>query len=389
MRRAFAAIVLALAAACAGAREPADARPESWAAATPTADGAPAEAVGLDDADETADETADARDVPTARLEDPDLPAPGGWVLRRRELGVMGTSLVVQAIGRPGEEAQLDRALDAAIAEIRRVEDVMTDWRPSPLTRLNDAAGAGPHTVPPELAQIVERARAIAQLTGGAFDATYASVGKLWDFEANPPRIPDEAEVRAAVECIGWDRVEVNLDDSTVALPAGTRLGLGGIAKGYGVDRAMAKLLEHGVAHGMVNAGGDLKALGERFGEPWEIAIRHPRRLDDVIAVLPVSNACVVTSGDYLRFFEHEGRRYHHILDPRTGYPSTGCISATVVAPDAAFADALATALAVLGPEEGLPIVEGLERVEALLVDMDGAVHVSSGLEGGVRAARR
>jgi thiamine biosynthesis lipoprotein len=142
----------------------------------------------------------------------------------------------------------------------------------------------------------------------------------------------------------------------------------------------MAVLMEHGIENAVVNAGGDLKALGKNGDELWTIAIRHPRDQDRVIAVLPVSNTCVVTSGDYERFFEHDGKRYHHILDPRTGFPSTGAISATVVAPDAAVADALATALCVLPPGEGIALIEQLPRVEAIVVSIDGQVHATVGL---------
>jgi len=299
-------------------------------------------------------------------------------VLRERELGAMGTTLELRAIGPDAE--RLESALEAAVLEIQRVEDVMTDWRPSPLTKLNDAAGTGPHAVPAELARLVARALELGRLSDGAFDVTYAGAGKLWDFKRDPPLLPDPAAIERALRVVDYRRVSVDLEANTVELPAGARIGLGGIAKGYGVDRAMQVLMDHGVRHALVNAGGDLKALGRKFDEPWEIAIRHPRDRERVIAALPVSNTCVVTSGDYERFFEHEGKRYHHILDPRTGYPSQGCMSATVVAPDAAFADALATALCVLDPVEGMELVERLDRVEALLVDLDGEVTFSSGL---------
>ncbi len=306
-----------------------------------------------------------------------------GLVMREVVTHVMGTSLEVRVLGHDADE--LDAALAAAVTEMERVEDLMTDWRPSPLTRLNAEAGNGPQVVPAELARLVARALQIGELTGGAFDITYAGAGKLWDFKRDPPLLPDAARIAAALAVVDYRTVHVDLDANTVELPAGARIGLGGIAKGYGVDRAMQVLLDHGVKHGMVNAGGDLKALGKRFGKPWEIAIRHPRDREHVVASLPVANTCVVTSGDYERFFEYEGKRYHHILDPRTGYPSTGCMSTTVVAPDAAFADALATALCVIGSEAGMELVESLDRVEALLVDLDGNVTVSSGLRGDKR----
>ncbi len=135
-----------------------------------------------------------------------------------------------------------------------------------------------------------------------------------------------------------------------------------------------------------MNAGGDLKALGRDEREPWEVAVKHPRDRERVIAVLRISNSALVTSGDYERFFEHEGRRFHHILDPRTGYPSEGAMSATVIAPSAEFADALVTALCVLGPDPGLEIIDALDRVEAILIDMNGVPHASAGLRASLRS---
>jgi len=301
-------------------------------------------------------------------------------VMRESVGAVMGTSLEISVIGEDAEA--LDRVLDAAVKEIQRVENLMTDWRPSELEDLNAAAGEGPQVVPKELFEMIARGVEIGRLTGGAFDITYAGAGKLWDFKRDPPLIPDAEAIAKALARVGWSKLVLDPEKLTVDLPAGMRIGLGGIAKGYGVDRAMQVLLDNGVKHGLVNAGGDLKALGTKFGKPWEIAIRHPRDRERVMAMLPVSNVCVVTSGDYERFFEIDGKRYHHILDPRTGYPSTGCMSATVTAPDAAFADSLATALCVLGPDEGMKLVESLPRVEALLVGLDGEVRYSAGLKG-------
>jgi thiamine biosynthesis lipoprotein len=307
-----------------------------------------------------------------------------GPVSRTRRLGVMGTDLAITAWHEDPE--LLERALDAAVLEIQRVEDLMTDWRDSPLTDLNRAAGDGPHKVPRELAEMIERGLLVGELTGGAFDLTFRTFGRLWDFKARPPRLPEHEEIVAALARCGWEKVSVDLEASTVTRPEGLEIGLGGIAKGYGVDRAMAVLMEAGIRDAIVNAGGDLKALGRNGDELWTIAIKHPRDRERVLAVLPVSNTCVVTSGDYERFFEHEGRRYHHILDPRTGYPAEGCTSATVVAPDAAVADALATAICVMGPEAGLAVIESLERVEALAVDLEGRVHATSGLSSRLEA---
>lgn len=292
----------------------------------------------------------------------------------------MGTDLVIDVRG--SDRALLAAAVDAAVAEMRRIEDLMTTWRPSPLRALNAAAGEGPQPVEPELAAIVGRSCAVAELTGGAFDPTFMAVGRLWDFKAEAPVLPDAEALRRALACVGAGRVGVDPDAMTVDLPRGMAIGLGGIAKGYGVDRAMRVLRERGVRHAVVNAGGDMKVLGRDVGEAWEVAIKHPRDRERAIAVLRVSNSCVVTSGDYERFFEIEGKRYHHILDPRTGYPSRGCIAATVVGPSAELADALATAVCVLGPEEGLELVASVDRYDVIAIDMAGRVRATARLRG-------
>lgn len=304
-------------------------------------------------------------------------------VARVHETHVMGTSLRIEVEGL--DPAKLDKAIDAAVAEMRRVEDLMTDWRASPLTTLNEAAGDGPVEVPLELAAIVSRGIEVSKRTGGAFDPTYAAVGELWDFKAKAPVVPSQASVKQALTRVGAQRVSVDPERSSVTLPAGMKLGLGGIAKGYGVDCAMRVLREHGVRHGCVNAGGDLKVLGRSGGRPWEIAIKHPRRREHAIAALRVSNTCVVTSGDYERFFEIEGRRYHHIIDPRDGYPSRGCISATVVGPSAELADALATAVCVLGLDEGLALIDDMPSYDVIAVGVDESIRATGKLAASLR----
>lgn len=292
--------------------------------------------------------------------------------------GVMGTEYRLVAIG--PESAVLDKALAAAVAELRRVEDLMTDWRPSPLSTLNAAAGKGAVVVPLELAQLIGRGQALGELTGGAFDITFAGVGKLWDFKRKPPVVPEAAQVKQALTHVDYRRIEIVPELHSVALPEGFRIGLGGIAKGYGIDAAMKVLRKHGVQHAVVNVGGDMSVLGKKHGKAWPIGIAHPRNKELALASLNLSNTCVVTSGDYERFFEVDGVRYHHILDPRTGYPSKGCMTATVVASHAEYADALATALCVLGPERAIALVEKLPRVEAIVVGLDGTAAASTGL---------
>ncbi len=294
------------------------------------------------------------------------------WVHHRIERGIMGTSLQIDLYGHDLDG--LKKAGAAAVAELERVEAMMTTWKPSPLTALNDGAGSGPQKVPPELAQIIARSHALHEATDGAFDISFYSVGKLWDFKAAHPVIPPAADIEAALVNVDASRIVIDALTSQVELPSGMAVDLGGIAKGYGVDRAMQVLMDHGIEHAMVNAGGDLKALGLNDGKPWEIAIKHPRNPRKALASVRLSNQCLVTSGDYERFFKADGRIYHHIFDPRTGMPATGCISVSVIGHNAELADALATACCVLGPEKGKQIVDAFPRMEAIFVGMDGSV---------------
>lgn len=298
----------------------------------------------------------------------------------RRVAGVMGSELQVELLG--PDPAHLERVLDLVVAEFRRVEDLCTDWRDSPLERVNQAAGRGPQAVPPELARLVARALEWGRRTGGAFDITFAAVGKLWDFKRRPPVVPDAAAITSALAFVGWHKVKVDLEASTIDLPAGMRLGLGGIGQGYAVDTSMDIVLAEGVRHALINHSGDIKALGRgKDGKPWPIAVRHPREEGRALAVLPISNACLTTAGDYEKCFVLDGVRYHHIIDCRTGWPAKGAMSATVVAPSCADADVLDTALIVLGPEAGLELIRSLPRTEAIIVGMDGQVHVTPGLQ--------
>ncbi len=324
---------------------------------------------------------APVRDTPRAAVDDDIAKSTvqrGEELLREWRGGVMGTSFQIEAIGE--DAAELDRVIALALDELRRVEDVFTVYRESELTRLNARAGQGPISVSHELAEVIAIAVECGRITRGAFDVTYFPLRPLWDYKAEHPTLPSEEQIQTALERVDYRRIEVDLEHDTVELPSGFSIDLGGIAKGYGVDRAMGVLLAHGIQNGLVQAGGDTKALGRKFDAPWQIAIKNPRRQGDVFAVLPVVNQCVQTSGDYERFFVIDGRRYHHILDPRTGRPSQGCMSATVIGPEATFADGIATAMCILGPDEGMALIEELERVEAVLVGMDGRVHLSSGL---------
>jgi thiamine biosynthesis lipoprotein len=270
----------------------------------------------------------------------------------------------------------------------RQVDERMSEWKPtSPLSAVNEAAGSEAVAVPDDLRAVIRRGLEIGELTDGAFDVTWAALWGLWDFTAEDPQVPADEAIERRVAMIDFRQVEIDDRAGTVYLPRpGMTLGLGAIAKGHALDRSAQMLRAASVDSFLISAAGQMMVGGTRGGRPWRVGIRDPRgEVQDFFARLEVIDTSVSTSGDYERHFELDGIRYHHILDPRTGRPTRGVRSATVVCPDATLADALSTSLMILGVERSLALVEKLDGVEAVLVvDADGQVHTSRGLQGAV-----
>jgi thiamine biosynthesis lipoprotein len=230
-----------------------------------------------------------------------------------------------------------------------------------------------------DIIEVVERALAMSKLSGGAFDITYASVGYLYDYRAH--QRPSDRDIAAALPGVDYRQVQVDREARTIRfLRKGVRIDLGGIAKGYAVDRSIEHLRTLGIEHAMVNAGGDTRLLGDRRGKPWVVGIRDPRSESHVVTRLPLEEEAISTSGDYERYFEEDGVRYHHILVPGTGKSARGVRSATVIGADATLTDALSTTVFVLGVERGMRLIAGLKGVEAVVVDDQGRIYYSDGL---------
>jgi thiamine biosynthesis lipoprotein len=295
-----------------------------------------------------------------------------------REAAIMGTRIAVELWH--GDAASADKAMQAVLDEMHRVDDLMSHYKPeSQLSRINQRAALEPVHVDPELAMLIDRAEKLSELTDGAFDITYASVGYLYDYRAH--RKPTEEQIEAGLGAINWRHVVVDLKRSTVRFTQpGVRIDLGGIAKGYAVDRSIAILRSLGVQHASVTAGGDTMIMGDRFGRPWVVGIQHPDDPEKVIARIPIVDAAISTSGDYERYFDEDGKRYHHIINPRTGKSAGELRSVTIIGPDATTTDGLSTSVFVMGPERGLALIERLGNVDAVIVRSDGKVLYSSGL---------
>lgn len=302
--------------------------------------------------------------------------------LQQHSLSLMGSTFSFTAIH---ESDTLSwQAIEAGIEEVKRIESLISSWDPASQTsQINRMAGTQAVKVELELFNLIRRALKVAALTEGAFDPTFAAIDQVWMFDGSMQDLPTEEEIHHSVAKIDYKKVILSPEDTTVWLAeAGMKIGFGAIGKGYAANRARHVMQQMGVQNGLVNAGGDLIAWGKKEAEKdWQIGIADPEHRDQMIAWLNISGLAVVTSGDYERFVMIDGLRYGHIIDPRTGYPSKGLSSVSIICPDAELADALATAVFVLGEEKGLTLINQLRGIEALLITDEGEILKSDQLQ--------
>ncbi len=294
------------------------------------------------------------------------------------EQAKMGTRIVVQLWHPDAEEGR--RLVAAAMAEFDRIEALMSTYREdSEISRVNRHAAERPIPVSEELYDIVRQSIEVSRLTQGAFDITYESVGYLYAFRER--QAPTDAQVDARIDAVDYQHLLLDSEARSIAFAMeGVRINLGGIGKGYACDRAVDLIRRAGVEHALVSAGGDTRLLGDRRGQPWVVGIRDPDDADAVVTRLALVDEAISTSGDYERYFEDDGVRYHHILDPATGRPSEGVRSVTIIGPDGTRTDALSTSVFVMGADAGLELIERLPGYEAIVIDSARGVRVSGGL---------
>jgi thiamine biosynthesis lipoprotein len=291
----------------------------------------------------------------------------------------MGTEVSVQ-LWHDNQDAGSE-AIEAVFAEIERInQDMSTYIEDSRISLINREAAERAVPAGDELFELVRRSLDISILTRGAFDITYDSVGQHYDFRER--RRPDAPTIERELASIDYRLVEANAADRTIRfLQPGVRINLGGIAKGYAVERGAAILRDHGIRHGIVTAGGDSRLIGDRRGYPWLVGVRDPRRDGAVAMRIPLENEAISTSGDYERFFDEDGRRYHHIIQPTTGESANGVQSVTIVGPDAVITDALSTSVFVMGVDQGLRLLATLPDYEGIVIDDEGRLFYSDGLQ--------
>ncbi|AWG22447.1 thiamine biosynthesis protein ApbE [Flavobacterium faecale] len=303
-------------------------------------------------------------------------------VTRSRTLYMLGSpfEMIVEA----KDNAQGDLYIDMAVAEVSRIENLISDWIPTTsISEVNRNAGIQPVKVPTEVFDLVMRAIKISELTSGAFDISYASMDKIWKFDGSMTQMPSPEEIKNSVAKVGYQKIMLNAKESTIFLKdKGMKLGLGGIGQGYIADKIKTLLIQKGVVAGIVNISGDINTWGKQLnGEKWKIGIKNPLNKDKVFATFPLEDSAVETSGSYEKYVTFNGIRYSHIIDTRTGYPATGVVSVSVFAKSTEFADALATGIFVLGIDIGLDLVNQLPGVACIYVDDKGKIFASKNID--------
>jgi thiamine biosynthesis lipoprotein len=301
-------------------------------------------------------------------------------IVHKRSRSMMGTVIAITVIG--GDESKVLPAMDAALDEMQRLEQVLSEWRPdSEISRINAAAGERAVPVGKDTIAVIKAGLDIARWSSGAFDLTWAALRGMYLFQPGKERVPELAEVRARLRLIDYRKVRVDEQAGTVMLmKKGMALGTGGIAKGYALDRAGAVLTAAGIENFMIFGGGQIQVSGTRSGRPWRVGIQHPRK-DDYFGFVEATSGSIATAGDYEHSFIKDGKRWHHIIDTRTGLPVEHTSAVTVVADSGLAADAVDTAIFVMGAERALKILDKAPfKADAVIVDKDLRLHVSPGM---------
>ena len=300
----------------------------------------------------------------------------------KKVLRLMGSRFEITAVNPDSILAW--NSINVAVAEISRIEKLISSWDPNSQTsKINLNAGIKPVPVDSELFQLIRRCKKVSKLTGGLFDISFASIDKVWKFDGSMTRMPTEEEIAASVSKINYENIILDEKNSTVFLKeVGMKIGFGGIGKGYAANKAKAMMVSMGIASGVVNAGGDLIAWGKQEnGQDWNVGITDPKDKTKIIGWLNISDQAVVTSGDYEKFVEFNGKRYGHIINPKTGMPASGINSVTIICPDAELADALATAVFVLGIKDGIDLINQLNGIEGVVINDQDLIFSSKNIQ--------
>lgn len=299
-------------------------------------------------------------------------------IARSRSVTLMGSRFDITIVAKDSLTAEA--YIDSSAIEISRIENLISDWiAESQVSQINKYAGIKPVKVDAELLALTERAIHFSEITDGAFDISFATADRIWKFDGSMERIPSADEVRESVKKIGYKNIIVNKDDSTIFLKVpGMKIGFGATGKGYAADKTKELMISKGVEAGIINASGDLNTWGKQpNNDNWIIGITNPIQEDELFAAYELSGTAVVTSGNYQKFVIINNKRYSHIIDPRTGYPSSGLSSVTIFADSAEKANGFSTAIMVLGKKSGLKLLKKNPDLQGIIIDDKGKVFYS------------
>ena len=305
-----------------------------------------------------------------------------GQIIHKRKLILLTSPFEMTVVAKDTVEA--NQYIDLAIAEVKRVENLVSDWKPeTQISHVNQNAGIQPVKVDDEVFQLVRRSIKISKLTDGAFDISYASMDKIWKFDGSMKEMPTAEAIKKSVEKVGFQKIILDEKEKTIFLrDKGMKLGLGGIAQSFIADNIRDLLKSKGCTSGIANVSGDIAAWGKQpDGKPWTIGIINPMNKNKIFATFPLVDSSVETSGTYEKYVVFDGIQYSHIINPKTGYPAQGIVSVTVFAKQTEIADGLAKGVFLFGVEAGLNLVNQLKGIECIIVDSKGKIYSSKGID--------
>lgn len=303
-------------------------------------------------------------------------------VLRKRAVTLMGSRFDISIVAKDSASAEAN--IDTVIAEVTRIENLISDWRPyTQVSQVNLYAGIKPIKVNKEVFELTERAIHLSEITNGAFDISFAAMDRIWKFDGSMTEMPTPDAIKKSVEKVGYKNIILDKENSTIFLKLkGMKIGFGALGEGYAADKCKQMMIKNGVAAGIVNGSGDMNTWGKQpDGSAWNIGITDPKNPTELLAVVPLQQGAVVTSGNYEKFVVFNGKRYAHIINPKTGYPATGLTSVTIFGPSAEIANGLSTSIMVLGKKAGLQLLKKYPEMSYIIISDHGHIYSSPKLK--------
>lgn len=296
-------------------------------------------------------------------------------ILRKRTTLLMGGRFDISIVSKDSLTAEQN--INEVIAEITRIENLISDWKPdSQVSQVNQNAGIKPIKIDREVFELTQRAIKLSEITNGGFDVSFAAMDRIWKFDGSMTEMPSAEAIKKSVEKVGYKNIILDSVESTIFLKLkGMKIGFGALGEGYATDKCRAIMIAKGIQAGIINGSGDMSTWGKQpNGKPWKIGITNPFKPEKVLAVVPLNQGAVTTSGSYEKFVVFNGKRYSHIINPATGYPVTGLCSVTVFGPNAETANGLSTSLMVLGQKEGLLLLQKFPKYSCVMITDNGKV---------------